>query len=107
MDLSEFLPNVAERCCPECGAPIEQKPRGRKKYFCCDEHRLRWNHAHPRPEKWSSMRVCVCPVCGKEFTAVGEYNRPRKYCSHACANIGRAREKHLQPALNAPEKETT
>jgi hypothetical protein len=38
----------------------------------------------------------ICPVCGKEFRASREYKTERKYCSHACANRGRAKERRKQ-----------
>ena len=97
LDESEFLPFVFERFCPECGEPIVQPKRGRKKIFCSDVCRFAWKKSHPRPEKWKSSRQAVCPMCGREFTASREYGRKRKYCSHACANRGRALERRGEP----------
>lgn len=89
----EFLAAVAHAFCPECGEPVRQKPRGRKKKFCSEECRFAWKNKHPHPENWKKTRIAVCPVCGKEFFASREYQRKRKYCSRACANRGRALEK--------------
>lgn len=87
----EFLSSVAFRFCPNCGEPIVQKAHGRKKIFCSDKCRFQWKNRHPKPENWKSTRTAICPVCGREFLASREYSRQRKYCSHACANKGRAR----------------
>ena len=65
-----------------------------------DACRFAWKNKHPKPENWKSTRVALCPVCGKEFLASREYKSKRKYCSHACANRGRAMEKRA-----AAEKE--
>ena len=93
LDESEFLPFVFDRFCPECGEPVVQPSRGRKKFFCSDACRFAWKRKHERPEKWKNSRQAFCPMCGREFTASREYGRKRKYCSHACANRGRALEK--------------
>ena len=92
-----FIDSVTSTFCPECGKPVKQPRRGRMKIFCCEKCRLRWKYRHPRPEKWKSSRQTVCPMCGREFTASREYGRLRKYCSHACANRGRALEKRGEP----------
>ena len=89
----EFEDAVVKGFCPECGKAVYQKPRGRRKKFCSDACRLNWKNKHPKPENWKSTRTAVCPVCGKEFLASREYKSKRKYCSHACANRGRAMKK--------------
>ena len=89
----EFEDAVVKGFCPECGKAVYQKPRGRLKKFCSDACRLNWKNKHPKPENWKSTRTAVCPVCGKEFLASREYKSKRKYCSHACANRGRAMKK--------------
>ena len=96
----EFEDAVVKGFCPECGKAVYQKPRGRRKKFCSDACRLNWKNKHPKPENWKSTRTAVCPVCGKEFLASREYKSKRKYCSHACANRGRAMEQRA-----AAEKE--
>ena len=86
----EFEDAVVKGFCPECGKAVYQNPRGRRKKFCSDACRFAWKNKHPKPENWKSTRVAICPVCGKEFLASREYKSKRKYCSHACANRGRA-----------------
>lgn len=91
--VQEFMESLPSGFCPECGQPVFQNPRGRRKRFCSDECRFAWKNKHEKPENWKSSRAAVCPVCGKAFTASREYNRQRKYCSRACANRGRAAER--------------
>lgn len=86
----EFEDAVVKSFCPECGKAVYQNPRGRRKKFCSDACRFAWKNKHPKPENWKSTRIAVCPVCGKEFLASREYKSKRKYCSHTCANHGRA-----------------
>ena len=85
--------------CPNCGGLFPPNRKGRRKRFCSDACRLSWDHRHPKKENWKdTSRKCVCPQCGKEFTATREYGRLRKYCSRACANRGRAMKKRGIPA---------
>ena len=84
-------PNV--RVCPVCGEVFETKGRGRPKRFCSEKCRGRYHHKHPNMANWTTTRTAVCPQCGKAFTAAREYGHPRKYCSRACANRGRAANK--------------
>ena len=92
----EFLNAVVKNFCPNCGEAVVRPHLGRKKIFCSDECRFHWKHKHPKPENWKATRSAVCPLCGKTFLAIGEYIRPRKYCSRACANRGRAAERKLK-----------
>ncbi|MBR1438818.1 MAG: hypothetical protein IJ587_09815, partial [Synergistaceae bacterium] len=81
--------------CPNCGGLFNPNPTGRRKRFCSDKCRLTWNHKHPHSERWKdTSRIVICPVCMKEFVATREYKTQRKYCSRACANTGRKREKN-------------
>ena len=89
----EFLDAIADCFCPECGAPVVQNPRGRRKVFCCDRCRIAWNHKNPKPQNWKGTRTAICSFCGKSFLASHEQQRKRKYCSRACANRGRAAER--------------
>lgn len=84
--MAEFLPNVAERFCLECGAAVPCNATGRPKKFCSAKCRNLWWAKHPKPEHWSSARIKICPVCGKEFLSSRDTYR---YCSHACANRAR------------------
>ncbi len=89
----EFMESLPSGFCPECGNPVYQNPKGRRKRFCSEACRFAWKNKHPKPENWKSSRTAVCPICGKEFTACREYSRQRKYCSRSCANRGRAAER--------------
>lgn len=89
--MEEFLPNVAERFCPECGAAVARNATGRPRKFCSVKCRNLWWAKHLKPEHWSSARIKICPVCGKEFLSGRDTYRPRIYCSHACANRARKR----------------
>ena len=91
-DISAFLSNVAKKFCPECGVAITPNRNGRPRVFCSDECRMKWNRRNPKPEHWSSARTIICPICEKPFLSAKETYRPRKYCSRACANRGRAIE---------------
>ena len=86
----EYLSRPLTRVCPVCGDVFEAMGVGRPKRFCSEKCRLEYHHKHPNTENWKSTRVALCPVCGKEFLASREGARPRKYCSHACANKARA-----------------
>ena len=85
----ELAEEVYRRFCPQCGEAIVPKHRGRPKVFCSDRCRYLWKNTHPQPGNWASTREVICPVCGKTFLAFREYDKPRKYCSRACANRGR------------------
>ena len=89
----EFMNSLPSGVCPNCGSPVYQKERGRRKIYCSDACRFEWKNRHPKPENWSSSRMAVCPICGKEFLASREYKNKRKYCSRACANTGRRKER--------------
>ena len=103
---NEYLNAVVTGFCPECGNAVYQNPRGRKKKFCCEACRFAWKNKHPKPQNWKSSRTASCPVCGKEFIASREYQRKRKYCSHACANKGRtlAKKGLLEIVADGPEE---
>lgn len=92
----EYLSRQNVRVCPICGEVFETLGRGRPKRFCSDECRMRYHHNNPTPENWKMMRIAVCPVCGKEFQTSREYSNKRIYCSHACANRGRAMAKRKE-----------
>ena len=90
---AEMLEDMAKRFCPNCGAAVMPNGRGRPRIFCSEPCRYAWKNRNPHPENWKSTRTAVCPECGKPFLASREYGRERKYCSHACANRGRAKRK--------------
>ena len=87
----EVSPDEIVDVCPNCLQCFKQNPLGRRKVYCCRKCRIEWNHKYADPKTRPDLtRTVVCQVCGKEFTAVREYGKIRKYCSHACSNRGRA-----------------
>lgn len=93
---AEMLEDMAKRFCPNCGAAVTPNGRGRPRIFCSEPCRYAWKNRNPHPENWKSTRTAICPECGKPFLASREYGRVRKYCSHACANRGRAKRKERE-----------
>ena len=93
---AEMLEDMAKRFCPNCGAAVTPNSKGRPRIFCSESCRYAWKNRNPHPEKWKSTRTAICPECGKPFLASREYGRVRKYCSHACANRGRAKRKERE-----------
>lgn len=68
--------------CRECGRPLVQPPKSKKRIFCSPECRVNWWHNHPDCIKQRAIYNYKCAYCGKDFSAYG--NSHRKYCSHAC-----------------------
>ena len=91
-DIDEFVAGCVKRLCIFCGAPLPEKPTGRRRRFCSDACRSAYWKRHPC-ERWECIEVRICPVCGRTFLAQKGNTRRRKYCSRACANRGRAMEK--------------
>ena len=83
------LAEVSPDGCLNCGAPIIQRPKVKKRKFCCSDCRISWYKANPDRLNLKAMYEYVCPTCGKHFSAYG--NSRRKYCSHACYIAGRFR----------------
>ena len=71
-----------DRFCKNCGAELHQRPKGKKKKFCCDRCRNTWWNSHLDEVNRKAIYDFVCPTCGKEFHVYGDRNR--KYCSHPC-----------------------
>lgn len=68
--------------CINCGRPVIQKKKVKRRKFCCTECRVRWWNSHPEEVNRKAMYKNRCAYCGSEFTAYG--NKHRKYCSHQC-----------------------
>lgn len=68
--------------CENCGRPIRQIEKQKKKRFCCDKCRNAWWNSHLDQVKRKAVYYFKCPHCGKEFRVYGD--KRRKYCSHAC-----------------------
>ena len=73
-----------ENHCRQCGKPLIQKSKVKRRKFCSEECRIKWWTAHPCSKNGDakSSRTAVCQNCGKTFSAYG--NAHRKYCSHSC-----------------------
>lgn len=77
------LPLTGETtCCENCGRPIRQIAKQKKKRFCCDKCRNAWWNSHLEQVKRKAVYQFKCLYCGKEFHVYGD--KRRKYCSHAC-----------------------
>lgn len=72
---------VSDRC-RECGKPLIQKDKQKKRVFCCRECREKWWKAHPDRVNRKAVYSFTCACCGKAFMAYG--NSHRKYCCHEC-----------------------
>lgn len=73
-----------ENHCKQCGKPLVQNQKVKRRKFCSKECRIKWWTEHPcyKSNNSKSMHPVVCENCGKTFTAYG--NTPRKYCTHTC-----------------------
>lgn len=73
-----------ENHCRQCGKPLIQMDKVKRRKFCSDECRVKWWTEHPCSKNTGSKscHAVVCENCGKIFTAYGK--EPRKYCSHKC-----------------------
>jgi len=68
--------------CPQCGSPVVQTGKHKKRRFCTEECCKSWWAKHHTDIKNGAVHRYVCAACRKAFTAYG--NAPRKYCSHRC-----------------------
>lgn len=83
-----------ENTCRNCGSPIIQNPKARKKVFCSAACRTAWWKSHPHA--LSPNRTCL--NCGKPFSAYGV--SPQKYCSHSCYINARFSERKKEVVVN-------
>ncbi len=76
-------PAVASRC-KQCGVPIEQVPKRKKKIFCSKSCSQKWwnSHVYLVDRSSKALHRFTCLACGKEFSSYGNPNR--RYCSHEC-----------------------
>jgi endogenous inhibitor of DNA gyrase (YacG/DUF329 family) len=75
---------IANSRCKQCGAPVAQIPKRKKKIFCSKACSQKWWNTHLYLVDQSSKALYhfTCRTCGKEFSAYGAPDR--KYCSHEC-----------------------
>ena len=67
-----------ERRCPVCGRILVQRGNSGRRRFCSPACREEYYRQH------KSFRIAVCKNCGREFHAVDEGKRQRKFCSLNC-----------------------
>lgn len=70
--------------CKQCGMPIEQAPKRKRKIFCSKACSQKWWNTllYLVDRSSKALHHFTCPTCGKEFSAYGNPNRT--YCSHQC-----------------------
>ena len=78
--------------CPNCGKPIIQREKMKKRKFCSSECRIKWWNAHPEAVSRKANYTLRCASCGKDFVSYG--NKNRKYCSHECYITARYRSQN-------------
>lgn len=75
-------PVVRTGICENCGELIVQKPKTKKRRFCCNECRNQWWNTHLDQVQKKAYYTITCRNCGKTMTVYGDSRR--KYCSHEC-----------------------
>ena len=68
--------------CMNCGKPIIQKPKVKRRKFCSDRCRMDWWSAHRDMLQHNAVYSFICPQCGMQFKSYGYAHR--KYCSRQC-----------------------
>lgn len=68
--------------CRECGKPLVQQEKKKRRIFCCKSCREKWWTEHADRINRKAVYIFTCAGCGRTFTAYG--NKNRKYCSHSC-----------------------
>ncbi len=81
-ELVKQPPVMRTGICENCGALINQKPKTKKRRFCCNECRNQWWNAHLDQVQKKAYYTITCQNCGKTMTVYGDSRR--KYCSHEC-----------------------
>ena len=79
---TEGQPETSQRHCEQCGNPIMQIPKQKRRRFCSDHCRNLWWNSHLDQVNRKANYEFVCACCGKTFTAYG--NKNRKYCGREC-----------------------
>ena len=68
--------------CRECGRPLVQQEKKKRRIFCCRACREKWWTEHADRINRRAIYEFTCAGCGKPFSDYG--NSSRKYCSHSC-----------------------
>lgn len=84
-DLQEESSSVL--CCEQCGKPVAQTEKRKRKRFCSDSCRNKWWNSHLNLVKRKANYEIVCPGCNNTFVVYG--NAKRKYCCHQCYVVHR------------------
>lgn len=71
--------------CPCCGKELTHIPHKRKKKFCSQICKNKWQNSHPKTTKGKLLYECL--YCGTGFYAFPSKNQ--KYCSRACYDKAR------------------
>ena len=71
-----------DRRCPVCGRIAAQKGAGGLRRFCSKECKKEYFNRYGK--KGKASRLVICKNCGREFRAVDEQRRERKFCSLNC-----------------------
>ena len=91
--------------CRQCGEPLVQQEKKKRRIFCCKSCREKWWTEHAEKINRKAVYTFTCAGCGRSFTAYG--NKNRKYCSHGCYIADRfRRENHtISVGVNHADKE--
>ena len=82
------VPVVGENVCKQCGRPVVQTPKHRKKQYCSDTCRMLWWSKHQDQINRKAWYPHVCEYCGKEFQSYAK--EKQRFCSTKCfANFRR------------------
>jgi endogenous inhibitor of DNA gyrase (YacG/DUF329 family)/DNA-binding CsgD family transcriptional regulator len=74
----------SEISCRQCGGPVAQMPKRKRRIFCSKACRQSWwnSHLYLVDRSSKALHHLTCGACGKRFSSYGNANR--KYCSHRC-----------------------
>ena len=78
--ISDSKPVDDKDRCRECGKPLVQQEKMKRRIFCCKACREKWWTEHADRIDRKAVYTFTCAGCGRTFTAYG--NKGRKYCSH-------------------------
>ena len=74
-----------EGYCRRCGDKLGHSPGKKRKIFCSDACRTKWQNVHKKESKAFIKQKCL--YCGAEFISYKE--NQQKYCSRKCYNNSR------------------
>ena len=75
-------PTQEATICKNCGAQLINKPKRKKRVFCCNKCKMQyWNNHHKLSDSQKSV-ISKCECCGKEFYSYK--SKSKKFCSREC-----------------------